>query len=220
MQPESPLFDHNQFEFAIRQQEQRERISLSIAAVVNACRGGNVSEVVDRKAYTAAMDATDVGNERDAIPDVYEITESMVKLVGDDSHLRFAPTCHDTFTWKDIIPGESYFAIFEPPTEPKYDVLRLVNVPAGSAAAPDARGLYIARRRDDGLTTTFKLVDNPKYQQEVTVGSSIVDDEGNRRAQAVRTDSRRFIPQALTPEEAIAAADELEKAAQAYAQSS
>lgn len=62
----------------------------------------------------------------------------------------------------------------------------------------------------------FKVVDNPNYQQSVTQGGSLVDDNERTLARQVAIDQRRSIPLPLTPEETMAATAELELAARAY----
>jgi hypothetical protein len=135
--------------------------------------------------------------------------------------LRFADTPHDEFEWQDMIAGESRFAVVEPHkhnkiNEQAYEVLRLVNTPKGVVVAPDERGLHIARPRDGDDVVMFKMVDNPNYQQSVTHGGSLVDDNERTLMRQVVTDERHFIPLPLTPEETMAAVAELELAAQAY----
>lgn len=217
MKPESPLFDNRQFEFAVAQQGQREMLSQSIGAVITACKGGAVTRQVDYLSqYSVILESLRFGQELRAIPHVDQIARSMQGLTDGVRRLRFAPVPHDHFEWHGIIAGESYFALFES-TEPRFDwedqafdVLRLINTPADQVAVVDERGLYVAKRRSYSETVVFKIVDNPNYQKEVVLGNSIIDDPV--------TDERRFIPLPLTPQEAIAAADELELAARAYAQ--
>lgn len=228
MKPENPLFDNSQFESAISKQDQRERVDQIVATVLGACKGGAITQDVDFRNYYLSFTNYRYGQEAAAIPHMSKIVDSMHGYEG--QKLRFAPIPHDRFEWQGMVAGESYFAIFEPSgraymtsmpggRQREYDVLRLVNTPAGHVAAVDERGLYIARRRDSGEVTAFKLVDNPKYNQEVTNGDSLVDDSDRVLVRQVATDKRRFIPMLLTPQEMVAANDELELAAGVLGQS-
>lgn len=222
MKPESPLFNHAQFEAAISQQDQRERVNRTAETVIDACKSGTITRAIDIGVYDLVIGLNSIryGSEAKALPNRYGIHASM----GREAEFRFAPAAHDHFAW-EMIEGESYFAVLEAkdlcgePQDVPYDVMRLINAPAGAPTTADERGLYIARRRDDsGETVMFKIADNPNYQQQVAQGGSVVDDNQRTLARQVITDERQFIPQPLTPEEAIAAADELELAAGVYLQ--
>lgn len=193
----------------------KERINRSFDVTLGACKGGTVTQQIDTSPLCRALFA-DFGGKVQAIPDRSAIANSMT---CGGATLRFAAVPHDRFEWQEMVAGESRFAVWESGESPvRYDVLCLVNMPAGQVSAPDIRGLYIARSREQqGSVVMFKIVDNPNYQQNVNIGPILTDEGGRELVKQTIEDARLFVPMLLTPEESIAAAEELELAASVYA---